>query len=81
MTAKDRLLNILLAWDCALFSTLTLGRAYSFESFSSAAYRAELNNRWYRHLRPIIDTILWFDTEHCKRAYTDIKLNLPEDQR
>ena len=42
-----RVINILFALDCLLFSICTLGRAYPYESFSSAAYRAELNGRLY----------------------------------
>jgi hypothetical protein len=77
----SRLLNVLLALDCFLFSLCTLGRAYPFESFSSAAYRAEQQGRFYGKFRPIIDAVLWFDPDHCKRAYTYAKLNLPEDMR
>ncbi len=77
----NRVINILFAFDCFLFSLVTLGKAYPYESFSSAAYRAELNNKFYRHARPIIDTILFFDKNHCERAYKMAKLNLPPDMR
>lgn len=78
---KDRIINILLALDCFLFSLLTLGRAYPFESFSSAAWRAERHGWPYGRVRPIIDRLFWFDPGHCRRAYEQAKLNLPVDQR
>lgn len=78
-----RIINILFAIDCCLFSLLTLGKAYPFESFSSAAYRAEINNRFYGKARPLIDFLfsLLGQKEHCKTAYFSAKYNLPEDQR
>lgn len=78
---KERLINVLFAIDCCLFSLLTLGKAYPFESFSSAAYRAEKDGRFYGKARPLIDAMLWFDPEHCKHAYENAALNLPPDQR
>lgn len=79
----DRLINILLAFDCFMFSLLTLGRAYPSESFSSAAYRAELHGRVYGCSRPVIDWLFsWLgQSDHCKTAYESARFNLPEDQR
>lgn len=76
-----RLANILFSLDCFLFSLLTLGASHPYESFSSAAYRAELRGMFYGRFRPFIDTLFWFDKDHCKRAYMQAKLNLPEDMR
>ena len=78
-----RLINVLFAWDCALFSTATLGGAYPGESFSSAAYRAETMGKFYGKARPAIDWLfgLLGQKEHCKQAYFSAKLNLPEDMR
>lgn len=78
-----RLTNVLLALDCFLFSLLTLGKAYPFESFSSAAYRAESMGLFYGRARPGIDWLfgLLGQREHCKTAYENAKLNLPADQR
>lgn len=78
-----RVVNIIFAWDCALFSTLTLGKAYPGESFSSAAYRAESLGMFYGKVRPAIDWLFsWLgQKDHCKTAYFSAKLNLPEDQR
>lgn len=78
-----RLINILLALDNFLFSLLTLGKAYPFESFSSAAYRAEKMGLLYGKARPAIDWLfsLLGQKEHCRAAYESAKFNLPEDQR
>lgn len=78
-----RIVNILFTLDCFLFSLCTLGSAYPAESFSSAAYRAELHNRFYRHARPLIDGLfsLLGQRDHCRVAYESAKLNLPEDMR
>lgn len=76
-----RLINIIFALDCFLFSLGTLGRSYPFESFSSAAYRAERLGRFYGRMRPVIDRLFWFQPQHCQCAYERAKLNLPEDQR
>ena len=75
---RDRLVNILFALDIFMFTLLTLGKAYPFESFSSAAYRAELNGRFYGKARPWID--LLFGPGHCEHAYRNAKSFLPPDQ-
>ena len=76
-----RVINILFALDCLLFSLCTLGKSYPYESFSSAAYRAELNGRMYGNARALIDALFFFDPGHCQRAYSKAILNLPPDQR
>ena len=77
---KNRIINLLFALDCFLFNVVTLGGSYPFESFSAAAWRAELEGKWYRHARPIIDAIMWFQPHHCQRAYEHAKYNLPPDE-
>ena len=78
----NRLIKIIFMLDCFLFTLLTLGAAYPFESFSSAAYRGELNGRLYGRMRPVIDWLAsWAQTEHCKKAYERAEFNLPPDQR
>ena len=78
----QRIINVMFMLDCFLFSLVTLGKAYPFESFSSAAYRAELNGRFYGHMRPVIDWLAspW-QSSHCQAAYERAALNLPPDQR
>lgn len=78
-----RLINILLALDCFAFSVVTLGGSYPFESFSSAAYRAESRGQFYGRVRPVIDWLfgLLGQREHCRTAYFSAKNNLPEDMR
>lgn len=78
-----RIVNILLALDNFLFALVTLGGSYPFESFSSAAYRAERLGKSYGKARPLIDWLfgLLGQREHCRAAYESAKFNLPEDQR
>jgi len=79
----QRFINLLFALDCFLFSVCTLGGAYPFESFSSAAYRSELMGGFYgRVARPLIDWLAspW-QAAHCRTAYYRAKLNLPGDER
>jgi hypothetical protein len=78
---KTRIINILFIFDCFLFSVCTLGKSYPFESFSSAAFRAELSGRFYGRARPVIDWLFSFQPDHCENAYYRAFLNLPEDQR
>lgn len=76
---KDRIINILFALDCFLFAVCTLGASYPFESFSSAAWRAESLGLFYGRARKWIDKLL--GVGHCCRAYHFAKLNLPPEQR
>jgi len=40
------------------------------ETASSAAYRLELAGRWPGRLfRPLIDKLMFFDPDHCRKAY------------
>lgn len=79
----NRLVNILLSIDCCLFSILTLGGAYTSESFSSAAWRAELNGKFYGKFRKVIDWLFGFlgQKDHCRVAFESAKYNLPPDMR
>lgn len=67
---KRRLLNFLIAVDQLIYVIITLGNGDPDETISAAAWRLEQAGRWQGKLfRPIIDTILWFDKEHCRKAY------------
>jgi hypothetical protein len=80
----NRIVNILFSIDCTLFTIATLGKAYPYESFSSAAYRGEKYGKFYGKARPIIDWLfakLLGQTDHCRIAYEESKFNLPEDMR
>ena len=78
---SERLTNIAFMLDCFLFTLVTLGKAYPFESFSSAAYRAEKLGLFYGKARPLIDALFWFQPDHCRLAYERAAFNLPPDQR
>lgn len=84
VTVKQRLINVLFALDCFLFSLLTLGGSYPYESFSSAAWRAEGRGDFYGKARPLIDwlfRVILGQNDHCAKAYFGAKYNLPPDQR
>lgn len=71
MLAVDQLVN-------ALFG------GYADETLSSRAYRAEQNGRVAGKLfRPLIDTLFFWQKEHCKNAYLSEvnKLQQPEQVR
>lgn len=54
------------------------------ETLSARAYRTEQKGRVFGRLfRPVIDTLFFFDKEHCKKAYLSEfkKLQLPESYR
>lgn len=78
-SVTERAINIVFALDCFLFSIVTIGGSHPFESFSSAAYRAESKGMAYGKARPWIDLVC--GAKHCERAYNNAKTNLPEDQR
>ena len=81
---KQRFLNILVALDSALYVLLTLGAGYPAETFSSAAWRAEITNKPFKYARPVIDFLLrWLEKDHCRLAYEYAvrKRNLPADMR
>ena len=70
MDIKKRILNILISLDQFLFSIITLGGSDPDETMSAAAWRLEQEGRLQGKIfRPIIDTLFWFDKDHCKRAW------------
>ena len=88
-------LRVLLAIDQLLNVAICNGEPD--ETMSSAAYRMERDGRFWGFMRPVIDTLFWFQPQHCKMAYEsellrlqytaefravrDIALNIPKDQR
>ena len=67
---KQRIMNILIAFDQLVFALITLGSSAPDETMSAAAYRLEQQARWPgRIFRPLIDTLFWFDPLHCRVAY------------
>jgi hypothetical protein len=81
---KQRILNLLVCFDSLILSILTLGKAWPGETISSAAYRAEIQGKWFGRARRHIDWLLyWLEDNHCQQAfmYAVAKRNLPEDMR
>lgn len=66
---RRRAINLFIALDQFLFCCITLGNSDPDETASSAAYRMERDGKFFGFMRPVIDTILWFDKEHCKASY------------
>ena len=67
---KQRLLNLLIAFDQLAYVLLTLGAGHPDETLSAAAWRWERSGRLVgRVLRPLVDTLFWFDPEHCRTAF------------
>lgn len=67
---RQRFLNLLIALDQFLFSVVTLGGAMPDETASAAAWRGEqLGHLLPRFFRPLIDTLFFFDDDHCEKAY------------
>lgn len=67
---KRRILNLLIALDQFLYVLVTLGNGDPDETMSAAAWRLEQNRHWAGIIfRPFIDTLFWFDPEHCKTSY------------
>lgn len=71
MTFKERVKNILIAWDQLIYVHITLGAGDPDETMSSAAYRAERNGKLFGRLfRPIIDFLFsGLEHNHCRNAY------------
>jgi len=67
---KRRILNVLIAIDQLVYVLITLGNGSPDETLSAAAWRLEQAGRWQGKLfRPLIDKLLWFDPEHCKKSF------------
>ena len=60
--AADQLVNVL--------STPFHSGAWADETLSARCYRAHADGRWWgRVLMPAIDTLFFWQTRHCERAY------------
>ena len=80
---KQRIKNLLIAVDQLVYVVITLGTGMPDETMSAAAYRMELAGKPAGVFRPVIDALLWFDTDHCHQAYlSEIgKKQLPDEYR
>lgn len=78
---KSYIFHILVAID-QLLNAIFAG--YADETLSARAWRAEQKRKIFGILfRPIIDTIMFFEVDHCKRAH-EAELNrrqLPPELR
>lgn len=74
MSIGQRLFNLLVALNQLVFCMLCLGQSYPNETASAAAWRLEQEGRWAgRLLRPVIDWLFRFDSDHhCREAYDNL---------
>lgn len=68
---KQRILNLLIAFDQLVYVILTLGVGHPDETLSAAAWRTEQKNRLLGiFFRPVIDFIFRpFEQNHCYKAF------------
>lgn len=65
------LLNLAIAIDQLLNVLICNGEPD--ETLSSAAYRMHRDGRPTGFFKPVIDTLLWFDKDHCYQSYLSEK--------
>ncbi|MEY4075066.1 MAG: hypothetical protein RJA29_2423 [Pseudomonadota bacterium] len=68
---KQRILNILIAFDQLAWVLLTLGRGHPDETISAAAWRMEQEGKLPgRILRPLVDLLFRpIEKDHCYKAW------------
>lgn len=66
---KRRILNLAIALDQFLYVLVTLGNGSPDETLSAAAWRWESMGKWQGLLRPVIDTLFFFDRNHCWNSF------------
>lgn len=79
-----RILNILIALDQFIYVLITFGHGSPDETLSAAAWRWEQAGKWQgKLLRPLIDTLLFFDQNHCWSSFQAErnKKHLPAEYR
>ena len=79
---KERALNILIALDQFIWVLFTFGKGYPDETISAAIFRMEQENKLAgKLLRPLIDSIFFFDINHCRNSYASeiSRRQLPEE--
>ena len=81
---SKRTLNLLTALDQFMFCLVTLGSSDPDETASAAAWRLENTGKLQGKLfRPALDTLFFFDTDHCKRSFESeyLRSQLPKEYR
>lgn len=78
---RHRIYQILLAVD-QLINALFLN-GWADETVSARAYRMQDTSKYWAIARKVIDTVLFFDKDHCKEAYYNEKMrtHLPPSLR
>ena len=72
----------LIAFDQLLNAMLCFG--WADETMSSVAWRMEQEGRWFgKIMRPTIDTLFFFDKDHCRTSYEAerARLHSPPEER
>lgn len=80
------LYQFVIAFDQLLNVSVTpfQGGAWADETLSSRAYRMDQKGRpWGRLMRPLIDTLFFWQHQHCRQAYEKerSRLHIPPEMR
>lgn len=78
---KNWLIQSLVAFD-QLVNALVFG-GWADETLSSRSYRLELAHSRWGFTRPLIDAIMFFQADHCRKAYESelLRLQSPVSER
>lgn len=67
MRLKFWLKQSAIAFD-QLINALLCG-GWADETMSSVAWRMEQQGHWFGFMRRVIDTLFWFDKDHCRTSF------------
>lgn len=72
------ILRLLILLDCAL-NVLVCGGEFYFETMSSHAYRMDCERKPWGFMRHVIDTLFFWQPDHCRMSYLAVKPLLPPE--
>lgn len=82
MSEKNYFIQTLIAIDQLL--NVVLCNGWADETMSSVAWRMEQQGSWFgKIMRPLIDTLFFFQPHHCQRSFDSERLRLqsPPEER
>ena len=77
---KNYLIEVVYSLDQTISAILG---GYGDETFSARCHRLETKNQIFRIMRPVVDTLFFFQPMHCYNAYLNEKSrkDLPPEYR
>ena len=69
MQLKQRMLRLLTSFDAFAFAVMCMGNVKQGECASSAAWDCLLHGRWQGGFVRVIDSIFFFDPNHCANSW------------